>query len=86
VGRRTYPCREDDVEANVAIVRDPGFARVDSHAHASLRRGQPVLSIDGRVKRSSGTGESQKERVPLAIDFDPTVQLTSLADEPLVSR
>ena len=58
-----------DVDADVALRRDDGRSRVESHANADWLAGERGLSLPRRLGRSRGRRKGDKKGVALRIDL-----------------
>ena len=73
-----------DVLADVALCGRGRSARVQAHAHADRSRLEALARHPRGLRRSSGRGKRDEERVALGVDLDAAVRRRRLAHDPTV--
>ena len=80
----TDPGGAVNIHADVALVRQPRLARVQSHADADRPRSERALGFRRGGHRVGGAGENDEEAVPLRVGLDSAVALEGIAQQPVV--
>ena len=81
------PCREMDVDPDVALAGRDGRSRVDADPHAHGPRLEPLASLARRRERLVRRAEDVEERVALRVDLRAAVPLERLPqDAPVLAE